>query len=647
MGKKRKNISQSKHENGKSDRHNIIRKSVNKIIPTKESLNYRKMAHKKIAVSFKCIYKTFSLEQIKNFSFEQLKINASIFDLNPLINFKLLSQLHKNDLTEYNKYIIKYKYTLNYDDAKKLGCFAVKEKEIIEECQNNFKIAIKKIKSLSKLKLFNFLFYIINLEFNNKDGLEIDFIKRHNEIKEKIKSYKSDINLIFKIPNNYGNYELQYYTYLDLFIDYFYRKITPKNKDNYESNSIKLNEDDVYFNWDKTINGKYEYINVTQFEDNKKELSKFLFENNIKNEKNNKIDKKNEKEKEDNNESNLIINKDYEYTISQNLFDFFKNQAAKLKMFKDELFFLFREQDDIKILKQIEFIYYSLLFTNDFTYKLYDIYSYCLYNNPAIKNENYEINFYAVTSEEKRDSINKEELVFYNLDKYFEEKRDNPFCNNAKYFKYPILLKKNVFQFNQNSFELFRNFLKEVYKSKLLEEIYYLTPEFNDFRYPLKDDEILEEMIDNTVFLPYDRQILCAYAEKQFSKIYIATKLLKEDYFQNDLSKILIEISFIINSLIREQFKNYINMLLFYNSFRFKKNKRLNSNISGFEQEKLFIDKIRLKYSVNKNVKLKPVIDIGYKEEIYLYGKVLNQLYLSGALFLFDKKSWDLPYINI
>ena len=48
------------------------------------------------------------------------------------------------------------------EHIKKLGYFTDKEKDVIEECQNNFKIIIKKVKSLSKMKLFNFSFYIIN-----------------------------------------------------------------------------------------------------------------------------------------------------------------------------------------------------------------------------------------------------------------------------------------------------------------------------------------------------------------------------------------------------------------------------------------------------------------------------------------------------
>ncbi len=651
MGKRNQKTQKTKPGNEKSVNLNPLKKSENKKIPAKESLinkkiaikkiAIKKIAKKKIAISFKSLYRTFSLEQINSFSIDELKINASNFDLNPLLNFKLLSKLYEKDLKEYNKYIRKYKYTLNYEDAKKLGCFTDKENDEIKKCQKNFKIEIKEIKSLSKLKLFNFLFYLINLELNDANIPESDLIKKNNEIKEKILSYQSDVDLIFKIPNNFGNYELQYYTYLDLFIIYFYKKIEQKNDEDNNNSNNEPNEVDVFFNWDKKINGKYEDIDITQFEDNKNELSKLLFEKIIENEETDKKDIKKETTKVENQE--LKISTKPKFTITQNLYDFIQNQIPKLKMYKDELFFLFKEEDDKKILNQIEFIYYSLLFTTDNTYKLYDIYPYCLYNNPKIKNENFNIKFLALTTEQKRNTIKKEEIVFYNLDKYFEVKKDNPFCNKASYFKFPILLKKNIFQFNQNAIKLFRNFFKEIYKSKLLEEIYYLTPEFNDFKYPLSDDEILEEMLDNTIFLPFDHQILHGYTQKQFAKIYISAKFLKENYYKRDLSKVLIEISFMSNTLIHEQFKHYIKGLLFYNSFRFKENKRLDSDLSGYEQDKSFMDNIRLKYAIEKDISLKPVIDGGNRAEIYLYGYVLSRLFLSGALFLIDKKTWNLP----
>ena len=117
------------------------------------------------------------------------------------------------------------------------------------------------------------------------------------------------------------------------------------------------------------------------------------------------------------------------------------------------------------------------------------------------------------------------------------------------------IIKKNIFQANENTYNNFRKYLKEIYKSKLLEEIFYLTPEFNDFKYPLLDDEILDEMIDNTIFLPYDQEALNGYTQKQFAKIYISTNLFKDTNYNTfyNISKIVVDISYIIILLDSEK----------------------------------------------------------------------------------------------
>ncbi len=35
---------------------------------------------------------------------------------------------------------------------------------------------------------------------------------------------------------------------------------------------------------------------------------------------------------------------------------------------------------------------------------------------------------------------------------------NNPFCNKAKYYKYPVNLEKNIFQENSDTKKSFRNF---------------------------------------------------------------------------------------------------------------------------------------------------------------------------------------------
>ena len=263
-----------------------------------------------------------------------------------------------------------------------------------------------------------------------------------------------------------------------------------------------------------------------------------------------------------------------------------------------------------------------------------------------MKNENYKERYNCYVKAKSKKFIKSEELVYYNLDVDFDDRMDNPFSNTAKFYQYPIILKKNIFQVNEYIFQLFKKYLKKIYKSDLLQEIFYSTPEFGDFKYPLLDDEILEEMIDNTVFLPFNHEALHGYTQKQFAKVYIAVNLSKDNFLKKDLSKIIIEISLILNTLLHEQFKHYIKGLLFYNAFRFKLTKRLYSDLSDYKDDNFYLDNIRKKYTKNKKEQFTAVIDGGHRAEIYLYGNILNRLYFGEALKMYDISTWTLSVLE-
>ena len=649
MGKKTYKVKElNKTKKSKRVKRNQ-KKELKKIIKLKKVKNEkRKFKEKKIVVSFKKLNTIIDEETIKNSSFEDLKIISSNFDINPIVNFKLLSILKQKSKDEYNKYISKYKYTLNYKDAKKLKCFSNDEKDIIKELKSNYKDKIPEINSLSKIKLFSFLFYINNLECNFSHT-ENNYYKNITEkIKEKIISFSSEKDLNFKIPNNYGNYELQYYTYLNLFVNYFSEKLDQKRKNN-ENIDIKeiINEsNELFFDWDKRSYGNKEIIDITEFELNKNKLKEFIQESIHKNKKKNKnginIEKSNDK-------SNKINKNEEQRKYRKILCNFIDRNVKKLKKFEKEIYYLFKQEiNDEKIIKNIEFIYYYLLFTKEGC-ELYNSYPNCLLNNPSIKNDKYIDRFYQfalINNKNSKESIKNDELTFYNLDSFFENKKDNPFCNRAKYFNYPTLLKKNIFQTNQDIYNNFKESLKNIYKSKLLEEIFYLIPEFNEFKYPLKDEEILNEMIENTIFLPYDQEELHGYTQKQFSKIYISTNIFQKEYSKEDISKIVVDIGFLFNTLIYEQFSNYLKVLLYYNSFRFREKKRLCKGSSEYKQNQFFIDNLSIIFSKYKNMIIKPIIDRGYMTEVYLYGIILYKLSFSEALKMHDKSTWKLSVLE-
>ena len=607
MGKKkrlRQNKSQRGRKRGNNKKFFFREKEENNNLKEKdpEKNSNQLFEEKKIAIAFNKMNQIFNEEEIKNKSLLELKSIASKFDINPLINYKLLSFLKTQDKNEYDKYISKYKYTLNYSEAKILKCFTDNEKSIILENQKYFGKDITEINSLSKMKLFNFLFYLFNLKFDEEDS-EQDFMKSVNKIKQEINSYIINDSLIFKIPNKFGNHELQYYTYLRLFVIHFSNLLEPIFN-NY-NNTLLIQQKENFFERDDNKEGKTEIINLSHIESRKKTLSEFIQDNYTKNEINNMNIEKGEKD----NENNIPYRQEFCYYRFGNIISLFKKH-------KEELYYLFKEKNDDKIIKQIEFIYYSLLFTKETKNYDYEVYPFCLGNNPKNNNEFFNKRYLLYTNEELRKSFKKEDLALINVDYLFKINAKNPFYNNAKYFKFPILLKKNIFQTNPNIFFNFKKFLKHIYQSKLMQEIFYITPEFKDFKYPLLDEEILDEMIDNTIFIPFSQKVLLGYTQRQFGKIYVATYLTnKGTYTKNDLSKLILEISFFLCNIIQEQFNHYLKGLLFYNSFRFKINKRLES-----QKEQYYLDNISSIFTKNNFYKL----------------------YLGQALKMYYNKTWDL-----
>ena len=98
--------------------------------------------------------------------------------------------------------------------------------------------------------------------------------------------------------------------------------------------------------------------------------------------------------------------------------------------------------------------------------------------------------------------------------------------------------------------------------------------------------------------------------------------------------------------MIQEQLIHYLKGLIFYNSFRYKNNKRLNSDLSGYLQESFFIDNIRKIYFPNKEINFNPIVDGGYRTEIYLYGCPLKELSFTEAIKMHKTIPWNLSVLE-
>ena len=600
----------------KGKKNNSAPKNLSAISEEKKEFSVKKklIPLKKLNINPKKAIDKMDINEIKEF--------ASQFDLNPIINNKLLNYLKNNSKDDYIIFIKKYKYTLDFKDALKLDCFKKEEIDFIKkefsENVKKFKLNVydKDINSLSKLKLFNMFFFL----------LKEKCIDNFESIYTKIISYSIPISLIFKVPNRFGNIELNLYTYLSVFINFFtaeirkYKDQTSKKEEN-QDNDISYEE--IYFNWDNSIKGEEKKIDLTEFNQRKKRFEEYI--------NNNYIEEK-ESSKSKNINKSLIKGRD--------LFIKMKEKIFRFKLFKEEIIEMFNVPDD-KILEKIKFIYYCLLFPSKGLVDILSLYSKCLrekpYSQEEIASKDTFISYCNAIDQNCKNN-NYKLFTIENLDNNFDSTINNPFNYNSKYYKFPILLKKNILDNDQEIKEAFINYLKYIYSSNIIKDIFYLCPEFNDFIYPLEDDEIFNELIEYTIFIPLEGDDLHGYTQKEIPEVLISVKLDENFPQEVDISKIVCELSQILNTCIHEQFKHYIKSLIFYNSFRFNLKKRIDSDLYNYGNEERYIKGI---LSITKNKNKYYEIDGGHKAEIYLYGSILNQIYFPQALELFKKSNWN------
>ena len=158
----------------------------------------------------------------------------------------------------------------------------------------------------------------------------------------------------------------------------------------------------------------------------------------------------------------------------------------------------------------------------------------------------------------------------------------------------------------------------------MIKDIYYLTPEFKEFIYPLSDEDIFEELFDITTFLPFSNVSMIGFPVKEIPKILIAVKIKSNGY--SDFSELICQLSLLLNSVIYEHLKHYINLLIFYNSFQYGKRQITLEESPGINEERKLINSILLK---NRNMNVVFLSEGSTKVDVLLYGNILRKINFS------------------
>ena len=144
-------------------------------------------------------------------------------------------------------------------------------------------------------------------------------------------------------------------------------------------------------------------------------------------------------------------------------------------------------------------------------------------------------------------------------------------------------------------------------------------------------------MIENMHFITCESKNLYGFTQKNYISILIPTKI---NYNEKShyLEKFIIELSFILSICIQEGLKHYIKALIFFNSFRYKEKKRIESDEHLDNQENKYLSGLMAKKKSKKN-RLKGM-DGRHRTEILLYGEILEELTSLQGLKMFYYSTW-------
>jgi len=568
---------------------------------------------------------------------EHLKQYISVFDLNPIVNYLVFQRIK-----EYEKYLYKYKFTLNYEDAKKLGCFVdVNEKDLIDSINYQIKKLTNKdnkisnIQSLSKAKLMDFLFYLLLL---------IPLIEDYEEIMKHINSLRLKIDLIFKSPIYLGNYEIQYYFYYNLFLEFFYYNIN-EEQNKIESKSPYKSSKIDYFPSIVNDSCSFADVNLTDFMKRKEELNNYIKANKNISETQNEEEKNKTLELDEDlelkKEAKKLFdekkNKEKNEKIKQNAYCVFIDKLEYLKKYKDMIINTFCEiHTEKEIIDKIMYLYYLLLLElgKKDPPKLELINAFYMQNT---KEEIEEMKIYDMKLK-ALPQVDYNKILYKNIKpgKFFANIGD-PFSSNYLAYTFPDCIHKSYIEYDKEIYIEFLEFLRFVYKSPLMQDIFYLCSEFMEFEYPFINDNILNEMFENTNYIPCESKILHGYTQKNLVSIFIPTIIENPDDICLEL--LIIKLGFLLNTTIHEQSKHYLKALIFYNSFRYGINYHIESDEDLENDENNYLKKLISKRGKkNKNLKGK---DGGERTEIFLYGEILERLTCLQGLKMFYKSTWN------
>ena len=549
----------------------------------KKKLEFKFKESKESIISIAQNHSKLIIEDWKNKQTPDLIKYCESIGINAESNYELLTKLVIIDFNLFLKYYSKYQFTLEIRQRKEIQKL-IKDFELSSMIKNNFiKGDLKSIRELF-LKVCDF---IINIKLNEKDCLK----KLKNEIISIGVFIEDDLDFLF--PVNFGNIELKF---------------------------NKLIIDVLFFIFGKNM-GK-----INSLENNKKDLIKTKIS---------------------------LFKKMKLFFQKSGLYD--DETLFKISDYLINCYYIYFEVDDsLKNFDNLEKIITCCLpFELDTAVNFIEKYKYFSYD-VEFKIENITLNKYYTSNLTKDSKIKlsfdkkiievKAEDVNWNLkhNMFFQLlKSDNfTFC-----FRFPKLSEINYIYINNDIRNNYKALFRKILKSKIMEQCMNIDSDTNNFNYPFNDDNIIQELEDHTLFVPFPAKKFYGYSDKKSFTIFLNSYI-----NTSDLKSIFIDFDNLLKSEFHE-IKNIYRLYMHINdskiSLRTPEIKRktlltnefLKNNLPLLNENKNNLEEIYKERLISKNEN--DSLDYGDILEFAMNGDKQEVFFIKGSLFRLTEKNWE------
>ena len=559
-----------------------IETDINKPIK-KKKLEFKFKESKESIISIAQNHSKLITKDWKNKQTPDLIKYCESIGINAESNYELLTKLVIIDFDLFLKYYSKYQFTLEIRQRKEIQKL-IKDFELSSMIKNNFiKSDLKSIRELF-LKVCDL---IINIKLNEKDCLK----KLKNEIISIGVFIEDDLDFLF--PVNFGNIELKF---------------------------NKLIIDVLFFIFGKNM-GK-----INSLENNKKDLIKTKIS---------------------------LFKKMKLFFQKSGLYD--DETLFKISDYLINCYYIYFEVDDsLKNFDNLEKIITCCLpFELDTAVNFIEKYKYFSYD-VEFKIENITLNKYYTSNLTKDSKIKlsfdkkiievKAEDVNWNLkhNMFFQLlKSDNfTFC-----FRFPKLSEINYIYINNDIRNNYKALFRKILKSKIMEQCMNIDSDTNNFNYPFNDDNIIQELEDHTLFVPFPAKKFYGYSDKKSFTIFLNSYI-----NTSDLKSIFIDFDNLLKSEFHE-IKNIYRLYMHINdskiSLRTPEIKRktlltnefLKNNLPLLNENKNNLEEIYKEKLISKNEN--DSLDYGDILEFAMNGDKQEVFFIKGSLFRLTEKNWE------